>query len=100
MAEVESKVIITAQNNTGSAFSSMTGGLDGMIGKLGGVALAAGAVAGVVAGARWLSDITAKSIEAAGHLWRKRSPAWRTAPARRPWLLMCSANPAPCCCRS
>ena len=68
MADVESKVIITAQNNTGSAFSSMTGGLDGMIGKLGGFALATAAAAAVVAGGKWLVDITSKSIEAAGHL--------------------------------
>ena len=68
MAEIESKVVITAQNNTGGAFAAMTGGLDGMIGKLAAVATVAAATGAVVAGAKWLTDITSKSIEAAGHL--------------------------------
>lgn len=68
MADVESKVVITAQNNTGSAFSSMTGGLDGMIGKLGALGAAYLTVNAIAGGAKWLVDITSKSIEAAGHL--------------------------------
>lgn len=68
MADVESKVLITAQNNTGSAFSGVTGGLDGMIGKFGVLAAAVGGVAALVAGGKWLADITGRAIDAAGRL--------------------------------
>jgi hypothetical protein len=66
--EVESKVVITAQNNTGTAFSGIAGGLDGVIGKFGALAAALGGVAAVVGGAKWLSDITTKAIDAAGRI--------------------------------
>lgn len=68
MADVESRVVITAVNQTAGAFGAVDTSLAGMASKLGAVAIAAGGVAAVVGGAKWLSDLTGKSIEAAGHL--------------------------------
>ncbi len=68
MADVESRVVITAQDLTRAAFSQIENSLGGLGTKFGAVAAAAASVATVLAGARWLTDITAKSIEAAGHL--------------------------------
>ena len=68
MADVESRVVITAEDRTRAAFAQLDGALGGLGAKFGAVAVAAASVATVMAGARWLTDITAKSIEAAGHL--------------------------------
>lgn len=68
MADVESRVVITAVNQTAGAFGAVDTSLASMASKLGAVAIAAGGVAAVVGGAKWLADLTGKSIEAAGHL--------------------------------
>ncbi len=68
MAEVESRVVITAVNQTAGAFGAVDTSLAGLASRFGALAAAAGGVAAVVGGAKWLVDLTGKSIEAAGHL--------------------------------
>lgn len=68
MADASTNIIISAKDEATGALSKIAGGFDGMAGKVGAFVAAAGVAAGVVAGARWLTDITSRAIDAAGRL--------------------------------
>lgn len=68
MAEASTNIIISAKDEATGALSKIAGGFDGLSGKVGAFVAAAGVAAAAVAGARWLTDLTGKALDAAGRL--------------------------------
>lgn len=68
MADASTNIIISAKDEASGALAKIAGGFDGMAGKVGAFVAAAGVAAGAVAGARWLTDLTGKALDAAGRL--------------------------------
>ena len=68
MAEASTNIIISAKDEASGALAKISGGFDGLSGKVGAFVAAAGVAAAAVAGARWLTDLTGKALDAAGRL--------------------------------
>jgi hypothetical protein len=68
VADASTNIIISAKDEASGALAKISGGFDGLAGKVGAFVAAAGVAAAAVAGARWLTDLTGKALDAAGRL--------------------------------
>ncbi len=68
MADASTNIVITAKDLASGVLSKIAGGFDDLSGKVGAYVAAAAGAASVVAGARWLTDLTGKALDAAGRI--------------------------------